>query len=225
MKKISLILTTILLFFICITTVVFATDKMDLKINQTNLNLGDELTATINFDIGEVSSLYSYTARLNYDKDVFEIIEKENFEDQENWSDISYSSYDNKFALTSKDKENIHKTVNIKLKVKEDAKPGETTITLDKASASDGNNTVNLEDASQKINIINNEENSTIQSETDDTKNQFPWLILILTILCLAIIFCIVKLLPNLKLTKIEKNVITSIGIILIILKKQSNIF
>ncbi len=207
MKKSIAILLTILLIFITATTVL-AAEKVELTTNKSELNVGEEFQISINFD-SEETSLYSYTAKLNYDKDIFEEIEKEDFEEQENWSDITYSKYDNKFSLSSKDEENNQKVLNINLKVKENAKSGETTITLHSASASNGENTIELEDASQKINIIG--------SQTTETKSQFPWLVLIFLILCVAIVFCVVKILPKLNLTKKEKNVITAIAIILVI--------
>ncbi len=207
MKKRMAILLTILLIFICATTV-FAAEKLKLTTNKSEINVGEELRISIDFDSQE-NQFYSYSAKLNYDKDIFETIEKEDFEEQENWQDITYNSSDNKFSINSKNEENIKKPLNINLKVKENAKLGETTITLHSINASDGDNTLKLEDASQKVKILG--------TATAENKAQFPWLAFIFSILCVAIIFCVVKVLPNLNLNKKEKNVITVIAIILVI--------
>ncbi len=227
MKKNLAVFLTILLIFIS-ATAVFAVDKMDLTLSESELNVGEELTLTINFDSESTSSLSNYTAKLKYDKDVFETVEKEDFGEQENWSDIKYSNYDSKFSLTSESEETTPNHINIKLKVKEDAKPGETNISVYSASASDGENTLILEDASQKVKIlgeetdtvanIENENTSNIQTENQEAKGEFPWLALICVLLCIAIIFGIVKILPKFNPNKKEKTIITLIGIILVIL-------
>ncbi len=225
MKKSVVILLTFLLIFISATSV-FAVDKMDLALSKSELNSGEELVATIKFN-SDATSLSSYTAKIGYDKDVFESIEKEDFQEQDNWSDIKYSNYDSKFSLINKPEETMQNAISLKLKVKENAKSGDTTIRLYSASASDGENALVLENASQTVKIlgeeksivadVKNEENSNLQTESTETKSEFPWLILICIVLILAIIIGMVKLLPIFKLNKKEKNVIIAIGIILII--------
>lgn len=164
MKKSVVILLTILLIFIS-ATAVFAEDKMNLNLSKSEVNKGEEVIVSINFDTSETSSLSSYTAKLKYDKDVFEDIKEEDFQEQENWADIKYSNYDSKFSLIKKSDETTQKQINIKLKVKENAKSGDTNVTLYSASATDGENSILLDDVSQKINIIGDENDIILESE------------------------------------------------------------
>ena len=108
MKKTIVFLITIILFF-TIATNVNAMEKIELESTKDRVNLGEELIVSLdlNLDDKEETSLYAYTAKLSYDKDVFEVINESNFEESENWSDITYNKNNNKFALINKKGETV----------------------------------------------------------------------------------------------------------------------
>ena len=225
MKKVLGILTTFLILILGATTV-FAADKMELNVSKSELNAGDEVSIQVNFDTEE--SAYAYTAKLNYDENVFERLETDDFEEQDKWSDITFSNLNNKFALINKTGEPTNSIVNIKLKVKEDAKNGNTTITVNSASSSNGEESKNLGTASKEIKINNanaeaEETSPAVTNSVDEnielsSKQQFPWLAVVLVILCVAIGIAAIKVLPMFKLDQKEKMIIRAVAIVLILL-------
>lgn len=156
MKKIGvyvLLLTLTLFISFSFVTNVYARDNIMLNVTKEEVKLGDEITVSININ-SEHTDLYAYTAKLSYDKAVFEEITTENFAEEENWSDISYNEDNNKFALINKKAVNSEKLLKVKLKVRDDAKSGETTITVDNITASDGKKDITIEGSSAKVLVL-----------------------------------------------------------------------
>ena len=146
MKKLATFL-LLIVFLFAFAINVNAANETILNVSKNEVSLGEEIILSIDLDTqneGE-TSLYAYTAKLSYNKDVFEVIQKEDFQEQENWSDINYNRANNKFALINKKGESGDKLLQIKLRVKEDAIPGETSITVNSIKASDGKKEIPLE--------------------------------------------------------------------------------
>lgn len=204
MKKIVVFL-FLFVFSLTIALNVNAVGTTVLKVSENEVNLGEEIIISIDLnDNKEETSLYAYTAKLSYDKDVFEVIKTEDFQEQENWSDIVYNQKNNKFALINKKGISEEKLLQIKLKVREDATPGKTTITLNSIKASDGKKDIPLESKTVEVMVIKGElldgesiptnsvgevaeENTSIKVEKD-----FPWIVIILIILMIAIVVFII---------------------------------
>ena len=232
MKKITLILVVLLLIITPLVNV-YANDEMQLEISKSELNPGDEFTVSVNFDT-EKDPVYVYAAKLSYDRDVFEVIEKDDFEEQENWSDITYNSTNKKFALINKTGEkNINKILIIKFKVKDSAKPGETTISINNATASNSKDRVALTGASAKVTIIKDglsdgeslpvtdEKKIDVKDDEDismETEKQFPWVSLICVCISIIIIFVLIRIIILGRMNQKGKIIITVIGIVLIII-------
>ena len=231
MKKVALVLMIILLIFASMVSV-YAKDEMQLEISKKELNPGDEFIVSVNFDT-EKEPVYSYVAKISYDKDVFEVLNKDDFEEQENWSDITYNSTNKKFALINKTGEqSTNKILNIKFKVKDSAKTGETSISINNATASNSKDRVALSGASAKVMIIkdglsqgeslpvvNEEKNNIVEDDEDismETEKYFPWISLICVCIVIIIIAILIRITLLDKMTKKGKIVIISIGIILI---------
>ncbi len=155
MKKIAVFFITMILF-LTIATNVIAVENIELKTTKDKVNLGEELIVSIdlNLDNKDKTSLYAYTAKLNYDKDVFEIIDESNFVENENWSDITYNKNNNKFALINKKGKVDENLLQIKLKVKENATLGNTTIAINSVTASDGEKDITLESKTKSIMVV-----------------------------------------------------------------------
>lgn len=157
MKKITVFLITIILFF-TIATNVNAVVNAGLKSTKERVNIGEEIIVSLdlNLDNKEETSLYAYTAKLSYDKDVFEVIDESNFEENEDWSDITYNKSNNKFALINKKGKVNEKILQIKLKVKDNAIPGNTTIAVNSITASDGKKDIQLESKTVDVMVTKN---------------------------------------------------------------------
>ena len=99
MKKsiasVFLILVLVLSFSFTLNVSVTAKDNLVLSVNKNQVKAGENLIVSIDIDSDE-TSLYAYTAKLSYDEDVFDVIESEDFEEQENWSDILYNKENNR---------------------------------------------------------------------------------------------------------------------------------
>ena len=82
MKKALACTLVVLTFFISFSLFanVIAKDSVILNVSKSEVNLGEDIVVSINVDTNE-KSLYAYTAKLSYDKDVFEVIDEDDFED------------------------------------------------------------------------------------------------------------------------------------------------
>ena len=230
MKKILTCAVILLTIFITFTfsVNVNANDKLMLNVSQDEVKLGENIVVSIDVD-SKYKDLHAYTAKLSYDKNVFEVIEKEDFAEQDNWSDIQYNKENNKFALINKKGENSEKLLELKLKVKEDAQAGKTAITINNITASDGKKDISIEGSSIEVLVLkdglnegesiptNKVEIPSEESNIIGAKREFPTAIGVLTImLMLAIIISLIYY--YLKLAKEDsyrkKFIITAIAII-----------
>ncbi len=131
-----------------------AADNIVLSADAERVEKGGEVLVSL--DLGEDANLHAYAAKLSYDKNVFEPIEKNSFQAQENWSDIVYNSENNKFGLINKSGESGSDVLEIKFKVRDDAKSGATSIVVDNVSVSDGGSASNLSGGSVDIYVKEN---------------------------------------------------------------------
>lgn len=120
--------------------------KETLSVSQSELNPKDEFVLYVALD-GANNDLLAYTARLSYDKNVFETVSENSFEERDNWSDITYNAENQKFVLINKSG-SIDSTelLQITMRVKENAAPGKTKITLQGITASNGKDIIEIAD-------------------------------------------------------------------------------
>ena len=225
----TLLVLTLFVSFSFLTNV-NAKDSLMLKTDKNQVKLGEEIVVSIDIDSNH-TDLYAYTAKLGYDKDVFEVIETKDFQEQENWSDITYNKENNKFALINKKGVNGNKLLQLKLKVKEDAKAGKTAIAVNGITASNGKKDIAIEGSSVEVLVLKDglDEGESIPSNkveipADDTtditvKKDVPVVGVILIIVMLAIVLSLVYY--YLKLAKDDSSnkrlIITAIAIVLLL--------
>ncbi len=222
------VITIIFVFLVSFSLNVYAKEKVDISVSKNSVDLGDEITVSINFS-KEEQAAYAYTAKLSYDEDVFETIDTENFEEQENWSDINYNTKNNKFALINKTGESGKKLVQIKLKVREEAKQGKTTISIGNVTSTNGKDDISIDGSSVEVQIGKGTQNTTpdeikdisnekISVETE--KNTLKYFAIIPIVLCLLLIaFLIYINIKNEKINKKQKAIISFVcGIALLVL-------
>lgn len=78
---------------------VFASNKIELKTDKTDLKAGDEIK--VGAVVTENTDIYTVLATLKYDKNVFEKIDDKNFYVDESVS-IAYNKENNKFGIINK---------------------------------------------------------------------------------------------------------------------------
>ena len=134
--KLFTVFTTLLICLFTTTMSVNAAENIVLSADTERVERGGSVV--ISLDLGEDADLYAYAAKLSYDKNVFEPIEKSSFQAQDNWSDIVYNSENNKFGLINKSGQSGSDVLEIRLRVRDDAKAGTTSVVVDNVSISDG---------------------------------------------------------------------------------------
>ena len=217
--KQGIILTFLLLVAILIiplSSVYSASEKLYLETSKETAIYGDEVTVTLNFK-KEEGNLYAYTAKLSYDKDVFEEISKEDFQESESWKDVTYNSENNKFGLINKEGISSQNIIEVKLRVKENAKRGKTKISVTNAIASNGESDTSLGSAEKEVTIKENElddvsgiENNTTpteetkQEQTKKVESKINWPVIIVALIAVAIIIFLIYMFS--KYSKIEKE-------------------
>ena len=163
MKKTLRIVLVLLLALVMCSTAVYATDATEsttfnvaLAANQTNVAVGGEVELTIslnNFTEGK-TGINTFYFVLDYDKAVFETVAGENFTASNGWGAVMFNSAtgegitDNSMFIAED-----HEAVKVKLKVKDNANVGNTTITVRDVESSDGSNDIHPADQSITLTI------------------------------------------------------------------------
>ncbi len=229
--KKGLIITFLLLIALLIiplTSVYSASEKLKLETSKDTAIYGDEITVTLNFE-KEENNLYAYTAKLSYDKDVFEEISKDDFQENEQWQDVTYNSSSNKFGLINKEGNESQNIIEVKLRVKDNAKRGKTQISISNATASNGEQDISLGSASKELTIkedelddVSNIENTTPQEEvkeeqTKTVEHKTNWPVIIDAIIAVVVlIFLIYVFSKNSKIPKDKRTIVAAIAIVLL---------
>ena len=155
------------LFIIIIPSIIFAKDEVTIETSQYDLEINDEFVITTK--ISSDHKLYALTATLSYDESVFEAIDDRSFENDKQWSEVIYNPENNKFGLINKSGELSDTLLSVRLKVKEDARVGATSIYLTNISASDGTDKITFEDSSVDI-FVSRDANSNEAVPTNNNK-------------------------------------------------------
>ena len=128
---------------------VMAKGDITLEVDKTDLEIGDEVTVTAKLSSDE--KLYALTATLNYDRNVFTEIDNKNFISKDDTVDIIYNNSNNKFGIINKSGEISTELFKIRLKVKDKANVGNTSITLTNISSSDGSGKTTYDTSSVNV--------------------------------------------------------------------------
>ncbi len=128
---------------------VYAKESVNLKVDKTDLEIGDEITVTATMSGN--SELYALTAKLVYDNDVFTEIDDSDFDVDDETLNIVYNSKNHKFGMINTSGEISKKLFTVHLKVKKNAKVGDTNIALTDIKTSDGENEIKLKKKSAKV--------------------------------------------------------------------------
>lgn len=173
MKKIvaNLICFIILLMM---TTKVQASSKLNADIinEVSEIKAGQELTITLKFDNYQDinKGINAYKATLVYDKDIFEEVVVDNFKQQNQWDEFQYNKQTGEFvAIKRAGSKAPEEIVQIKLKAKEDAKPGKTDIKIIDIVTSEGKQDIQVGETTESIDIIREQTETPENPETPGT--------------------------------------------------------
>lgn len=146
-----------LIFTILITVLlpinVLAKERITLKVNKTDVTIGDEIVVSASVD--ERLNSYAILATLKYDQNVFEKIDENDFTRGKKTS-VTFNDSTNKFGIINKTGSLTKEDGNlfqISLKVKEDANVGNTNIALTNISSSDGGKQEHLPKVAIKVSV------------------------------------------------------------------------
>ena len=210
-RSLAFILTlTVLLCSFAISAIAEESPKAMLSVSQNELKPNDEFVLSVSLDTSDID-LLAYTARLSYDKNVFETVSVNSFEEKDNWSDITYNAGNQKFVLINKSGTlESSEMLQITMRVKDNAAPGKTSIMLQEITASNGNGVIEIDEASVEVLVIREElaEGESIpvdKSFADDfkdgvvtVKQSKPWVIAVIAVLfVLAVVFLVAFLVLN----------------------------
>lgn len=159
MKKIIVANVILFIFLILIGSNVLAATSLNASVTSSleEAEGGQEIIVTLRFyAFQEVKKgINAYQATLEYDKEVFEQVKEDDIKALNNWEKLKYNQETGELVAIkragTKAEEDI---VQIKLKVKEDAKPQETEVGINDIVTSEGKEDLFIQDAIVKINII-----------------------------------------------------------------------
>ncbi len=143
---------------------------IELELDKTDLVRKDEVTVTAKIPDGDYK-LYALMATLLYDNNVFESIDISSFSLSDENLDISYNDTTHKFGIINKTGAIPHELFSVRLKVKENAHVGDTTISLINMSASDGQNKITFDSVSEEVLVTRDAlaEEVLISDDLDET--------------------------------------------------------
>lgn len=161
MKKRVVFLITIILIItgiLLINNKIQATEKSlscSIETEKTEIKQGEETSITIKINSEE--QINAFQAKINYDENLWEEIDENNFETKDGWESLKYNKDSKEFNVINKQDTTNKDILEIKLKAKTSANVGNTEITIDEITASDGNTEFKNENLSNDILIKVNE--------------------------------------------------------------------
>lgn len=168
-------LLVVLMSFLSVNTTIFAESiNAVTSTNLSDIKKGEEVVVSLSLneykDIKK--GIAAYKATLNYDTNVFEQVQTDDFVSQDNWEKLLYNKNTNEFvAINKAGAKEDGEIVTIKLTAKQDIKARKTTISFNDIVASEGKKDIVIDgkDASSVINVI--EEQQTLPPKQPDVDN------------------------------------------------------
>ena len=166
-KRIFLVIGVSLVLVLTIAHIVYALSwKFNVKADKTRVKAGEEIA--VGMQISEINmgdlGINAIEAILDYDDTVFETVEREDFEMENNWT-MTYNqeagNREGNFLISNivSGIKQTQKLGEIKFKIREDAKPGTTVIKFKNVKSNDGRNLVS--ESNKEIEITVYEEEKT----------------------------------------------------------------
>ena len=166
MKLKKLCITMIIMSTILFSTTTVFAESLNTKLtaNKTEIQAIKEEEIILNLEMKDFQEiedgLYAYKGQIQYDKNVFYELETKSFETKNMWTNFEYNNENNEFVLIKKAGTiNPEEFLQIKLKVKSNAKAGESNIIIKNQATSQGKKDIEIQDSKIDIKVIQEETN------------------------------------------------------------------
>ena len=148
------ILISILMFYRPIQAIE-KTLESGLYIENEEIKQGEE--TSIELEVNSDEQINAFQAKINYDENIWDTMDENSFTLEEGWEGLKYNKDNKTFNVINKQAETNKKILKINLKAKNSASVGNTEITVDDITASDGKIEFENEKLSKDISIKLNE--------------------------------------------------------------------
>lgn len=180
MKLKKLCITMIIMSTILFSTTTVFAESLNTKLttSKTEIQAIKEEEIILNLELKDFQEiedgLYAYKGQIQYDKTVFYDLEANSFETKNMWTNLKYNEENNEFVLIKKaGTTNPEEFLQIKLKVKSNAKAGDSSIIIKNQTTSQGRKDIEVQDSKIDIKVIQEEETNPDDSNkpgTDDNQ-------------------------------------------------------
>ena len=146
----------------------------NIKAEKTEIKQGEETVLTLEIE-NNSDNINVFQAKINYDSNVWEELDEDNFETINEWESLKYNSNNKEFNIINKQENTNKEILKIKLKAKDNAVAGNTEIAIDEIVASNGTSEFESAKLNQNIDIKSNEnitdKDNQTPSNTENTNN------------------------------------------------------
>ena len=146
----------------------------NIKAEKTEIKQGEETVLTLEIE-NSSDNINAFQAKINYDSNVWEELDEDNFETINEWESLKYNSNNKEFNIINKQENTNKEILKIKLKAKDNAVAGNTEIAIDEIVASNGTSEFESAKLNQNIDIKSNEnitdKDNQTPSNTENTNN------------------------------------------------------
>ena len=174
LKKLCITILIMITILFTANTVFAASVQTEITATKQEVQAEKEEVVTLNLKLNNFQKiedgLYAYKGQIQYDKEVFYELDTKNFKVKNNWTSLQYNKENNEFVVIKKsgvtDPEEF---LQIDLKVKNNAKAGNSNIVIKNQTTSEGKEDIEINNLDINIKVIQEEEN--IPGPDDNNNN------------------------------------------------------
>ena len=140
----------------CARTVVEEAGRTELAVSDTSVGAGEEIEIVLSVSGygDDAAGINAMKGTLSYDRDVFETVEQEDLALPDSWENLRYNPENGQFVLSRRAGTREEGGVlRIRLRAGEDLPAGDTRISVEELTASDGKREITLEDAEITLSV------------------------------------------------------------------------
>lgn len=172
-KKLCIMIAILSVVLGIVTTVLATNVGTQVITTKQEVQAKDEEIITLTVKLNHLQEmeggLYAYKGKIQYDKDVFYEVEEKDFLTKNSWTNLKYNKRNNEFVVIKKSPlTNPEDMLQINLKVKSNAKAGNSNIEIVNQTTSDGKNDIKMDHLKINIKVIQEENNN---NQTGDNHN------------------------------------------------------
>lgn len=149
--------------------------KCSIEVDKIEIEQGEELSIILKMN--NENNVNALNARINYDNEIWEELEQNNFIAKDGWENVKYNKNNKEFIIVNKQEEINQEVLEIKFKTKDNVKVNNTEIKIEEIIGANSNEEITSEDLVQKISIKMNdnttkEDDKPSNSEENDSSNK-----------------------------------------------------